>query len=153
MPKTERKTFRTVIRAGSQLASALVEDSLVLSINQVVGHSPRPQASIGFKLTWPPSFHFQGPVTGKVDLSDPTKASVYLEYQLDGVFVNYRVQLVTTAQPFRWWFVCPLENIRVAKLYLPTGARRFASRKAYGLIYRCQAQKRRPGHLRQIRSG
>ena len=141
MPKTERKAFRTIIRAGSPLASSFVEDSLMLSINQVVGRSPTGQVEI-FRLTWPEAFHFQGPVNGSVDLRDPTEASVCLQYDLDGVVGNYRVQLVHTAQPFRWWFVCPLKDIRVAKLYLPAGARRFASRKAYGLIYRCQARSR-----------
>jgi hypothetical protein len=39
----------------------------------------------------------------------------------------------------RWWFVCPLKGIRVAKLYLPPGATSFASRQAYDLTYRsCQ---------------
>ena len=70
MPKTERKAFRTVIRAGSSLASAFVEDSLVLSINQVVGRSPMPQVET-FRLTWPEAFYFQGPVNGSVDLRDP----------------------------------------------------------------------------------
>ena len=126
MPKTERKAFRTIIRAGSPLASSFVEDSLMLSINQVVGRSPTGQVET-FRLTWPEAFHFQGPVNGSVDLRDPTEASVCLQYDLDGVVGNYRVQLVHTAQPFRWWFVCPLKDIRVAKLYLPAGARRFAS--------------------------
>jgi hypothetical protein len=36
----------------------------------------------------------------------------------------------------RWWFICPIEKIRVSKLYLPPGATQFASRKAYDLTYR-----------------
>jgi hypothetical protein len=36
----------------------------------------------------------------------------------------------------RWWFICPVKKIRVSKLYLPPGATRFASRKAYDLTYR-----------------
>jgi hypothetical protein len=151
MVKSERKIIRTVIHPRFQQASALVEDSLVLSINQVVGRSPTRQASIeNFSLSWPQAVQFQGPVKGTVDLSDPAKASVFLEYELDGVLVNNRVQLVHTVQPFRWWFICPLKNLRVAKLYLPPGARRFASRKAHSLIYRCQVQPRRltSSHLR-----
>jgi hypothetical protein len=36
----------------------------------------------------------------------------------------------------RWWFICPIKKIRVAKLYLPPGATQFASRKAHDLTYR-----------------
>jgi hypothetical protein len=38
----------------------------------------------------------------------------------------------------RWWFVCPRTNRRVRMLYLPLGARRFASRRAYRLVYASQ---------------
>jgi hypothetical protein len=40
----------------------------------------------------------------------------------------------------RWWFVCPTENRRVRKLYLPLGARRFRSRRAYRLAYASQSE-------------
>ena len=40
----------------------------------------------------------------------------------------------------RWWFVCPTENRRVRKLYLPPGARRFRSRGAYRLAYASQRE-------------
>jgi hypothetical protein len=36
----------------------------------------------------------------------------------------------------RWWFICPIKKIRVAKLFLPPGATQFASRKAHDLTYR-----------------
>jgi hypothetical protein len=48
----------------------------------------------------------------------------------------------------RWWFICPIKKIRVAKLYLPPGTTTFASRKAYSLTYRsCQ----RPFRLERAR--
>jgi hypothetical protein len=48
----------------------------------------------------------------------------------------------------RWWFICPVKKIRIAKLYLPPGATRFASRQAYSLTYRsCQ----RPFRLERVR--
>ena len=56
---------------------------------------------------------------------------------------DYWVALDTTPQPFggrRWWFVCPRIGDRVAKLYLPGGATKFASRKAYRLAYRSQRE-------------
>jgi hypothetical protein len=48
----------------------------------------------------------------------------------------------------RWWFVCPNENRRVRKLYLPLGARRFRSRGAYRLAY---ASQRETVHDRAMR--
>ena len=58
----------------------------------------------------------------------------------------------STPQPFggrRWWFVCPKRGHRVAKLYLPTGAHTFASRKAYRLGYRSQRESPRDRSLSQ----
>ena len=48
------------------------------------------------------------------------------------------IELVTTPQPFggrRWWFLCPEDRTRVAKLHLPSGASTFASQRAYRLAY------------------
>jgi hypothetical protein len=40
----------------------------------------------------------------------------------------------------RWWFVCPSENRRVRKLYLPPAGLRFRSRHAYRLAYASQRE-------------
>jgi hypothetical protein len=45
-----------------------------------------------------------------------------------------RIALTTKLQPYggrRWFFVCPRTGVRATKLYLPSGAYTFASRKAY----------------------
>jgi hypothetical protein len=66
-----------------------------------------------------------------------------LLYSVDGKPQDYTIPLTTTPQPFggcRWWFVCPSTRGRVCKLYLPPGAARFASRRAYRLGYRCQRE-------------
>src|SRR6478735_1715443 len=51
---------------------------------------------------------------------------------------------LTASRPWfggqRWWFVCPTENRRVRTLYLPRGARRFRSRRAYRLAYASQRE-------------
>jgi hypothetical protein len=57
---------------------------------------------------------------------------------------DYWVQLETTPQPFggrRWWFICPQNGVRAAKLYLPNGAFTFASRQAYRLAYASQREQ------------
>lgn len=150
MPRAKRKAYRTLIHGHSDSPASLVENSLVLSIGEVVGNSPRYQGSIRkIMLTWPKAgvFQFQNTMMGEVDLHNPTKAFLRLRYEIDGTPVDQCVRLTRTEQPFRWWFVCPLENIRVAKLYLPSGARRFASRKAHGLVYKCEVQPKRDMHL------
>lgn len=53
----------------------------------------------------------------------------------------YRIGLRARAQPFgglRWWFICPRSGDLACKLYLPNGADRFASRRAYRLDYHSQ---------------
>jgi hypothetical protein len=59
---------------------------------------------------------------------------------------------LTASRPWfggrRWWFVCPTENRRVRKLYLPPSARRFRSRRAYRLAY---ASQREAVHDRAMR--
>jgi hypothetical protein len=51
---------------------------------------------------------------------------------------------LTASRPWfggqRWWFVCPIENRRVRKLYLPFGGHRFRSRRAYRLAYASQRE-------------
>jgi hypothetical protein len=51
----------------------------------------------------------------------------------------------------RWWFVCPRENRRVRKLYLPLGGRHFWSRDAYRLGYACQRETEYDRALRRAR--
>lgn len=65
-----------------------------------------------------------------------------LRYTADGEPVDYCIELVSTLPPIggrRWWFKCPVTGTRAANLYLPPGAKRFASRQAHDLTYRsCQ---------------
>jgi hypothetical protein len=148
VPGAKKPANRTLHCRFEQLG-ALVEDSLVLTAREVVGKRPKQGSVHKILLNWPKAgiFQFQGAIVGEVDLRNQTEASVRLRYEVDGVAVDHCVRLALTEQPRRWWFVCPLENIRVAKLYLPPCARRFASRKAHGLMYKCQLEPSRPIHL------
>jgi hypothetical protein len=51
----------------------------------------------------------------------------------------------------RWWFVCPQENRRTRMLYLPLGARRFASRRAHRLGYASQRETIKGRAIRRVR--
>jgi hypothetical protein len=132
-----------------------VEDSVVLRIGDVVGKRPAKPAQPR-KITLSRDRAFRVTIEVVADLGDPTNAFVRLGYELDGVPVDQYVRLTLTDQPARWWFICPFSDIRVAKLYLPTGMRRFGSRTAHGLVYKCQIQPKRalqlsPQALRLLR--
>jgi hypothetical protein len=61
---------------------------------------------------------------GSTTYSDGT-ATLWLRYVADGKPMYYTVTLVSTVPHYggrRWWFICPIKKIRVAKLYLPPGA-------------------------------
>jgi hypothetical protein len=77
--------------------------------------------------------------------SDGT-GTLWLRYTAEGERMYYTITLVSTAPHYggrRWWFICPITKIRVAKLYLPPDATQFASRQAHGLTYRsCQSSFR-----------
>ena len=80
------------------------------------------------------------------ELRQDGTGSLFLRYIGAGRQFCHWVSLRSTAPHFggrRWWFLCPLKGIRAAKLYLPAGAAKFASRKAYDLTYRsCQSSWR-----------
>lgn len=100
------------------------------SLNWTETDTGRQVASIGFD----------------VQIEDETRGWVRLHYVVtawDGQkrSSDYRVYLVSTAQPFggrRWWFICPRIGDRVSKLYKPAGASTFLSREAHGRGYRSQ---------------
>lgn len=104
----------------------------------------RPHATIGYEA----------------DLTDVDNGWLRLHYRRNEQAVDYKVRLETTRPNFgglRWWFICPLVRRdggpprRVAKLYLPSGARYFGSRQAYGLTYAsCQESGKFRGLCRRL---
>jgi hypothetical protein len=85
------------------------------------------------------------------DLVDPHKAFLWLKYTSasstnDPVKVYQLIPLTFTEPNFggrRWWMVCPYEGRRVAKLHMPPGGDRFASREEGQLVYQSQRQGER----------
>jgi hypothetical protein len=81
-------------------------------------------------------------VSFESDLRYPDRGSLRLRYTAGGKDIDLWIWLTTTVPNYggrRWWFRCPVLNIRADKLYLPRGGDRFASRKAWDLSYRsCQ---------------
>ena len=89
--------------------------------------------------------------------TNPRNSWLRLRYAICDYWTGEQHQIddkiyLTASRPWfggqRWWFVCPNENRRARKLYLPLGARRFRSRRAYRLAY---ASQREAVHDRAMR--
>ena len=124
----------TLVRAGAIKPGAYVEGSLKLP-------SRDDELAIEFESS----------------ATNPRNSWLRLRYAIRDYWTGEQHQIddkiyLTASRPWfggqRWWFVCPNENRRVRKLYLPPGARRFRSRRAYRLAY---ASQREAVHDRAMR--
>ena len=85
------------------------------------------------------------------DEEDPHVRLIHRESQ--ATTADYRIDLKSSVQPYggvRWWFICPITGMRVAKLRLPRGAIQFASRQAYCLGYYTQRASPRDRAIRRM---
>jgi hypothetical protein len=135
--------WRTVVRGLKSMAKkTTVEECLVLSLKELFDRGLIEQGAFHTgSWRWADAgiFQFDGTVRYGADLRNHERASLLLQYEVDGVEMDYRVLLSSEEQGFlsrRWWFRCPVNDVRVTKLYLPPGVWRFASRQAHELIYR-----------------
>jgi hypothetical protein len=119
-----------------------VEDGLILSIKDLAAIGALNPGCPKGTLRW----RFGGTTIAVIEYSSSLcsdgTGTLWLRYTADGERMYYTVTLVSTMPHYggrRWWFICPIKKIRVAKLYLPPDATQFASRQAHGLTYRsCQ---------------
>jgi hypothetical protein len=116
-----------------------VEEGLTLAVKDLVAIGALNPAWREGSFTWRSGTETIATVGfGSTTYSDNT-GGLWLSHVVYGERMHYTVTLVSTVPHYggrRWWFICPIEKIRVSKLYLPPGATRFASRKAYDLTYR-----------------
>jgi hypothetical protein len=141
--------WRTVLRDVRAKPKLMAEDCLVLSMKELldkglIENGGRHAGSWSYADL--NTFHFHGPISYEADLREEDNAWLRLRYEADGVSTDHCILLSASEPPLggrRWYFRCPLRDIRVTKLYLPPGARRFASREAHGLIHRSQFGSRR----------
>lgn len=100
------------------------------------------------------SWHCGGSPSGSIDyvanMEDPADSYLRLMFWRregsDREHVEQVVRLVFTEPNYggrRWWMICPYSGRRAAKLYLPAGGDRFASRRAWKLGYHSQRVARR----------
>jgi hypothetical protein len=140
--------WRTVVPAAKPHSEYVVAECLVLSIKELFDKGLLANHSFhmgSWRWADPNIFQFNGLVRYEADLRNHEKASLRLQYEVDGLPIDYYLRLSAVDLAMfgpRWWFRCPLEHVRVKKLYLPPQARRFASRQAYDLIYPSSRRKR-----------
>jgi hypothetical protein len=144
--------WRTVVRSlETKPKKATVDECLVLSLKELFdkGLIEHGAFHIGsWRWVDLSIFQFDGTIRYEADLRNHGRASLRLQYEVDGVEIDYCVLLSSEEQGLlgrRWWFRCPVNDVRVTKLYFPPGARRFASRQAHELIYRSPSRLRRRG--------
>ena len=125
-----------------------VEEGLILDVKKLV--------AIGALV---PGTYRRGSLTSRCgsefeyesELRQDGTGSLFLRCVGPGQPFCHWVSLCSTVPHYggrRWWFICPVKKIRIAKLYLPPGASTFASRQAYSLTYRsCQ----RPFRIERVR--
>lgn len=122
----------------------VVEVGLTLDINRLMRHGMvLPQRRVRNVLHWSRQSNGErvASMGYEASLLDPDRSWLRLKYRHNDVPKDYIVPLTTTVPNYgglRWWFMCPLSGDRVAKLYLPSGASMFGSRRAHGLAYRSQ---------------
>jgi hypothetical protein len=127
----------------------MVEDCLALSIIELFDRGLIEQGSHNagsWRYTDLNTFQFDGSIQYEADLRNEENAWLRLMYEADGLMTDHCVLLATIGVHYggrRWYFRCPLNDIRVTRLYLPPGARRFASREAHELIHRCRSGSKR----------
>jgi hypothetical protein len=144
--------WRTVVRALESKARRItVTECLVLSLKELFDKQlimPGAFRTGSWRLPASNGFQGAGTIRYEADLRNHERASLRLQYEVDRVTIDYIVPLASEEQGRlgrRWWFRCPVTDARVTKLYLPPGARRFASRQAHDLIYgsKSGSQRRR----------
>ena len=113
----------------------------------------KPGQWISGSLSWSCGGQSAGWISYSANMEDPYASELKLSFSRasgeDRESVEQRVRLIFTEPNYggrRWWMICPYKGIRVAKLYMPNGGDRFASRKAWRLAYQSQrvAHRDRP---------
>jgi hypothetical protein len=138
--------------SGRRAMQPAAEHGLNLDLSRLLRQRTLvPGQHVAGSLTWTrqPSGERSADIGYEADMRDPDHAWLRLQYaqtRWDGTRTahDYRVTLTTTVPPFggvRWWFLCPRTARLATKLYLPPGAERFASRRAFRMAYESQRDK------------
>lgn len=124
----------------------VVEDGLTLNLFKLVREKTIiPGKQVSGSLIWRSvrTGEKTASISYEANMFNPYAAWMRLHYTSDGKPMDYKVRLTTTRPHYgglRWWFICPANGSRVAKLHSPPGGDLFASREAYRLGYQSQQE-------------
>lgn len=133
------------------MGKRLVEDCLTLDLAWLMRLAPigAGQAGNG-KIKWSRDGDVIGWAQFRLDLLETEKARLLLRFCPAGHGsgrepTRQAIALTTVPQHlggYRWWLHCPVTGERARVLYLPPDGDRFASRKAWRLVYRVEQLNR-----------
>ena len=132
------------VSSGRTTDKRLVEECLSLDLaNLMPAGKTADDGTITGSVAWPTDWAPIASVKFRLDLRSARLALIFRLRLSDGKSreIWQTVALTSTMQNFggrRWWLRCPVTGNRARKLYLPSGADQFASRKAWNLGYRVE---------------
>jgi hypothetical protein len=138
--------------SGRRASHMTVEEGLTVNLGLLMRRGWIKDGSTGSgSLSWSNSGEPVAQIHYNYNVTDPNEAYLILIYKIawasaPATDVKQRIKLVHTRPNYggrRWWMLCPATRRRVAKLHLPPGGDRFASRGFWGLSHRSQ----RSSHL------
>ncbi len=138
--------------SGRRSGQPTVEDGLTIDLAQMLRRGWIKDGAAGTgSLSWSSNGEHVAKIGHRYDLADPDNANLILTFTRTprgGLPQNVEQQIhLTSTRPTyggrRWWMHCPRTGRRVAKLHLPPGGDRFASRLAWRLPYRSQRSAHR----------
>lgn len=134
--------------SGRRCGAPVAEESLRIDIAWMVRtRRAIPGSRVWGSLSWTCGGEPSSKINYTCDMTDLENAFLELRFKVTrhstGQSTDHvqRIYLSYTVPNFggkRWWMHCPRTGARVQKLYCPSGAELFASRKAYRIGYRSQ---------------
>ncbi len=138
--------------SGRRSGQPTVEDGLTIDLAQMLRRGWIKDGAAGAgSLSWSSNDEPIATIGHRYDLTDSGNAHLILAYTRTRTGsppekIEQRIHLTSTQPNYggrRWWMHCPRSGRRVAKLHLPPGGDRFASRLAWRLPYRSQRSAHR----------
>lgn len=134
--------------SGRQNGRPLANEALTIDFARMIRTDRAvPGKYVQGSLHWTCRGEPSGNISYDCDMRDPDNALLTLLFTTTNPQTGEKqghvqhVRLTYTRPHYggkRWWMHCPINGERIGKLYCPTGAKKFASRKAWGIAYYSQ---------------
>lgn len=139
--------------SGRRYGDPIAEESLRIDLAWMIStRRAVPGSRVSGTLGWTRGGEPSGTISYACDMSDPERSFLELRFAVTRHSTGQKtdhsqhIPLSYTEPHFggkRWWMHCPRTCERVGKLFCPSGAELFASRKAYRIGYRSQRVTKR----------